>query len=71
MAHGTVVVPCRDNAATIRATVDSLLGQHYPDLEEVILVGSTGDTTWTALADVPTHGCLLEQEPAPGLRDPA
>ena len=27
-------------------------GQEYPYLEEVILVGSTGDSTWTALADV-------------------
>jgi putative flippase GtrA len=68
----SVVVPCRDNSATIRATVDALLGQEYPHLDEVILVGSTADTTWTALADVTDPRLvLLEQEPVLGLRDPA
>ena len=67
-----MVVPCKDNAATIRTTLDALLGQEYPHLEEVILVGSTGDSTWTALADVDDPRLvLLEQEPVPGLRDPA
>ena len=68
----SVVVPCKDSSATIRATVEALLGQEYPRLEEVILVGSTGDTTWTVLADVTDPRLvLLEQEPVPGLRDPA
>lgn len=68
----SVVVPCRDSSATIRATVDALLGQEYPHLEEVILVGSTGDKTWIALADVTDPRLvLLEQEPVSGLRDPA
>ncbi len=68
----SVVVPCRDSSATIRATVDALLGQEYPRLDELILVGSTGDTTWSALADVTDPRLvLLEQEPVPGLRDPA
>lgn len=68
----SVVVPCRDNVATIRATVDALLGQEYPHLEEVILVGSSGDTTWSALSEVTDPRLvLLEQEPMPGLRDPA
>ena len=68
----SVVVPCKDNAATIRGTVDSLLGQRYPWLEEVILVGSIGDATWSALADVKDPRlAMLEQEPTPGLRDPA
>jgi putative flippase GtrA len=68
----SVVVPCRDNSATIRATVDALLGQEYPRLEEVILVGSTGDTTWSALSEVTDPRLvLLEQEQMPGLRDPA
>jgi len=68
----SVIVPCKDNAETIRETVQSLLGQHYPALEEVILVGSTGDTTWQALTDVrDPRLVILEQERVPGLRDPA
>ncbi len=67
----SVIIPCRNNAATIRATVDSLLGQDYPTLQEVILVGSTGDSTWSALADVrDPRLVLLEQEKTPGKRDP-
>ena len=67
----SVIIPCRNNAATIRATVDSLLGQDYPALAEVILVGSTGDSTWSALADVQDPRLvMLEQENTPGKRDP-
>ena len=67
----SVIIPCRNNAATIRATVDSLLGQDYPALEEVILVGSTGDSTWSPLADVrDPRLVMLEQENTPGKRDP-
>ena len=67
----SVIIPCRNNAATIRATVDSLLGQDYPALAEVILVGSTGDSTWSALADVrDPRLVMLEQENTPGKRDP-
>ena len=63
----SVIIPCRNNAATIRATVDSLLRQDYPALEEVILVGSTGDSTWSALADVrDPRLVMLEQENTPG-----
>lgn len=67
----SVIIPCKNNAATIRATVDSLLGQDYPALEEVILVGSTGDTTWRALAALDDPRLvMLEHEMTPGKRDP-
>ena len=67
----SVIIPCRNNAATIRATVDSLLGQDYPSLHEVILVGSTGDSTWSSLVDVmDPRLVMLEQENTPGKRDP-
>jgi 4-amino-4-deoxy-L-arabinose transferase-like glycosyltransferase/glycosyltransferase involved in cell wall biosynthesis/putative flippase GtrA len=48
----SVVIPCRGNEKTIRATVDSLLSQDYPELQEVILVGSPQDSTWTPLLAV-------------------
>ena len=67
----SVVVPCKNNPDTIRATVDALLSQEYPALKEVILVGSTNDTTWTELADINDLRLeLLEQSPVEGLRDP-
>jgi hypothetical protein len=67
----SVVIPCRHNERTIRPVVEALLGQSYPGLAEVILVGSTGDRTWQALADITDRRLvLLEQEPTPGLRDP-
>jgi 4-amino-4-deoxy-L-arabinose transferase-like glycosyltransferase/glycosyltransferase involved in cell wall biosynthesis/putative flippase GtrA len=48
----SVVIPCKGNEKTIRATVESLLSQDYPELQEVILVGSPRDSTWAALMDV-------------------
>ena len=67
----SVVVPCRGSERTIRATVDSLLGQDYPGVAEVILVGSAGDTTWQALDDVDDPRLVTMEVPdTPGLRDP-
>ena len=67
----SVVVPCKGNERTIRGTVDALLGQDYPALAEVILVGSIRDTTWKALADVrDPRLVILEQGPTVGRRDP-
>jgi succinoglycan biosynthesis protein ExoA len=67
----SVVVPCKGNERTIRATVEALLNQHYPALEEVILVGSTNDSTWSALADIrDARLIILEHETTPARRDP-
>jgi glycosyltransferase involved in cell wall biosynthesis/putative flippase GtrA len=68
----SVVVPCRNNADTIRPTVESLLRQDYPALEELILVGSVADPTWDALEGITDPRLvILEQEAVPGKRDPA
>jgi putative flippase GtrA/GT2 family glycosyltransferase len=67
----SIVVPCRGNERTIRATVGSLLGQDYPDVAEVILVGSVGDTTWRALTGIDDPRLVMMEVPdSPGLRDP-
>jgi 4-amino-4-deoxy-L-arabinose transferase-like glycosyltransferase/putative flippase GtrA len=67
----SIVIPCKGNERTIRATVGSLLGQDYPALAEVILVGDVGDSTWAALSDVTDPRLImLEQEKTPGQRDP-
>jgi glycosyltransferase involved in cell wall biosynthesis len=66
-----VVIPCKANEGTIRATVDALLAQDYRGLAEVIVVGDVGDSTWAALRDVhDSRLVILEQEKMPGKRDP-
>jgi putative flippase GtrA len=67
----SVVVPCKDSGATIRATVESLLGQDYPALAEVIVVGDVDDSAWPALAGIADPRLILvDQEATPGRRDP-
>jgi putative flippase GtrA/glycosyltransferase involved in cell wall biosynthesis len=66
----SVVIPCRDNQATIRDAVLSLLDQDYPYLNEVLIVGSPGDCTWAALADIRDPRVQpFEVDAPPGLRD--
>jgi putative flippase GtrA/GT2 family glycosyltransferase len=66
----TVVIPVRGNEKTIRAAVGSVLGQDYPLLRELILVGSPGDSTWSALRDVDDPRLfVIETETPPGIRD--
>ncbi len=67
----SVVIPCKNSARTIRATVEALLNQDYPALAEVILVGDVDDPTWTALTGITDPRLIiLEQGPTPGRRDP-
>jgi glycosyltransferase involved in cell wall biosynthesis/putative flippase GtrA len=66
----SVIIPVRGNEATIRAAVDSILGQDYPLLRELILVGSPCDSTWSALRDVDDPRLFVtETETPPGIRD--
>lgn len=67
----SIVIPCKSNERTIRATVASLLGQDYPNLIELILVGDVRDSTWSALTDIrDSRLVILEHALEPGLRDP-
>jgi len=66
----SVIIPVRGNEATIRAAIDSILRQDYPLLRELILVGSPGDATWSALRDVNDPRLFVtETETPPGIRD--
>jgi putative flippase GtrA/glycosyltransferase involved in cell wall biosynthesis len=66
----SVVIPVRGNEATIRAAVDSILHQDYPLMRELILVGSPGDSTWSALHDVDDPRLFVMETPTPpGIRD--
>ena len=67
----SVVIPCKSNQRTIRATVTSLLGQDYPNLIELVLVGDVGDTTWQGLDGITDPRLIvLEHSVEPQLRDP-
>jgi succinoglycan biosynthesis protein ExoA len=66
----SVVIPVRANEKTIRAAVDSILGQDYAHLRELILVGSPGDSTWAALRDIDDPRLFIrETQTPPGIRD--
>jgi putative flippase GtrA/GT2 family glycosyltransferase len=66
----SVVIPCRDNERTIGAAVRSLLDQDYPQLSEIILIGSVADRTWSGLAGLnDPRLAVYETETPPGLRD--
>ena len=47
----SVVVPAFENAAYIRATMDSVLAQTYPDFEVVVADHSSSDGTWELLQE--------------------
>jgi glycosyltransferase involved in cell wall biosynthesis/putative flippase GtrA len=66
----SVVIPVRGNEATIREAVESIFHQDYPLLRELILVGSPGDSTWSALRDFDDPRLSIkETETPPGVRD--
>jgi putative flippase GtrA/GT2 family glycosyltransferase len=66
----SVVIPCRGNESTIRATLESLLRQDYPCLGEIFLIGSPGDSTWRALGKISDPRLSVwETETPPGMRD--
>lgn len=67
----SVVIPCKSSERTIRATVEGLLVQDYPELLEVICVGDVDDSTWRALEGITDPRLIiLEQPKSPGHRDP-
>jgi putative flippase GtrA/GT2 family glycosyltransferase len=66
----SIVIPVRNNEATIRPAVESLLRQNYPELREIILIGSPQDTTWQALRGITDRRLVtFEAEAPPGVRD--
>ena len=66
----SVIIPCRDNARTIRAAVQSLLDQDHPGISEITLIGSPADPTWSGLAGInDPRLSIWELESPPGVRD--
>jgi glycosyltransferase involved in cell wall biosynthesis len=54
----SVIIPVKRSQATIRGTVESLLGQSYSGALEILLVGDRQDPTWTAVQDHIDRGAV-------------
>jgi putative flippase GtrA len=59
----SVVIPVKDNAGTIRATVQAILGQDYSELAELLVVGDFDDSTWDSLEDITDPRLVLLEHP--------
>jgi cellulose synthase/poly-beta-1,6-N-acetylglucosamine synthase-like glycosyltransferase len=60
----SVIIPVKRSQATIRRTVESLLGQGYAGAIEILLVGDRQDPTWTAVQDYIDRGAVRAIEVA-------
>lgn len=65
----TVITVCRNSAATIEATVRSVLAQDYPDLEYVVVDGASTDATLEILRRYATRISSLASAPDRGVYD--
>lgn len=67
----SVVIPCKASQRTVRATVEAMLAQDYPNLVEVICVGDADDPTWGALEGLADDRLvMLEYERQQGKYEP-
>ncbi|MFZ1301650.1 MAG: glycosyltransferase, partial [Candidatus Microsaccharimonas sp.] len=77
MGYGGVkasfVIPVKNNADTIRETVESIQALDWDGSKEVIIVGSHDDTTWNSIRDFIKSGLVktyeVDVERIPGRRD--
>ena len=63
----TVVTVCRNAAATVEKTIQSVLWQDYPDLEYVVIDGMSTDGTWEILQRHRERLSRLLHEPDTGI----
>ena len=61
----SIVIPCRDDERTIRTCILSTLNQDYPNLKEIILIGSPIDTTWEALTGIYDRRLVIQEVHTP------
>jgi glycosyltransferase involved in cell wall biosynthesis len=66
MPRVSVVVPTYNNAAFVRATLDSVLAQTYPDFELIVADHASSDGTWRQLAAYPADGRVRLLTTPPG-----
>lgn len=65
----SVVIPVKNNADSIRSTVEALLNQDYPVRPEIIVVGDKDDTSWSVLQGLKGNLILVEAQIASPGRD--
>ncbi|WP_097460159.1 glycosyltransferase family 2 protein [Mangrovitalea sediminis] len=58
-----------NSEATIRTTLDSVVAQHYPDLEYIIIDGGSNDGTLRVIRDYPELVTECISEPDQGIYD--
>jgi glycosyltransferase involved in cell wall biosynthesis len=63
----SIITPCLNRAAFIREAVESVLAQHYPNFEHIIMDGGSTDGTLDILCAYP-HLCVTS-EPDQGMYD--
>ena len=65
----TVITVCRNAASTVRATLDSVLGQSYPNLEYIIIDGASTDGTLAIVGEHRAGIRTVISEPDRGIYD--
>jgi glycosyltransferase involved in cell wall biosynthesis len=62
----SVVVPCKDRAHWLPATLDSILAQDYPNLEVIVVDGGSNDGTQALLESYEARGVTWTSGPDAG-----
>lgn len=65
----TVITVCRNAAATIRATLDSVLSQSYPKTEYIVIDGASTDGTLAIIDEYRDRLQTIVSEPDHGIYD--
>ncbi|CAG1006984.1 PGL/p-HBAD biosynthesis glycosyltransferase [Anaerolineae bacterium] len=65
----SVITVCRNAERTIEGTMQSIVSQHYPDLEYIVIDGASTDRTRSIVASYQSHIAHFISEPDDGIAD--
>jgi len=65
----TIITVCFNSASTIRDTIESVLGQNYPDIEYIVIDGASSDATMDVVREYGDHINVVISEPDKGIYD--
>lgn len=65
----TIITVCYNSAKTIEQTIQSVLNQHYPNLEYIIIDGASTDGTQNIVKKYADKITLFKSEPDKGIYD--